>query len=51
MTTERRKNPRVQILGKLHGHIVALDADQYDTGIQFADEVPDAVADLMDRLS
>jgi hypothetical protein len=27
------------------------NADQYETGIQFADEAPDAVADLMDRLS
>ena len=106
MTTERRKNPRVQILGKLHGHIVALDvpvtvseislggmrietdiafpigsmhafqltlgdgsvvrvtgravhcrrvahdnADRYETGIQFADEAPEVVADLMDHLS
>jgi hypothetical protein len=25
MTTERRRNPRAAILGKLHGHIVTLD--------------------------
>jgi hypothetical protein len=25
MTTDRRRNPRIQIVGKLHGHLVALD--------------------------
>ena len=25
MTSERRRNPRVAILGKLHGHVVTLD--------------------------
>lgn len=25
MTSDRRRNPRVAILGKLHGHIVTLD--------------------------
>jgi hypothetical protein len=25
MTTERRRNPRIQIFGKLHGYLVALD--------------------------
>ena len=25
MTTERRRSPRIEILGKLHGHSVALN--------------------------
>jgi len=31
MTTERRRSPRIELLGKLHGHVVALDVPLHVT--------------------
>ena len=36
MTTERRRSPRIEILGKLHGHVVALDVPAHVTELSMS---------------